>query len=62
MEDFDKLGRIGYEAYGEAAMWRNYRKDVMPAWDALPDSIKNYWAAAAKAILGLPNSDIKAAS
>ena len=41
----------GYEAYAEMAKWKNFQGADMPPWDALPDTIKNNWGCAAKAIM-----------
>jgi hypothetical protein len=45
-----RLGRIGYDAYGEVAEWKNYEGKPMPKWDELPQHIRDKWAAAASAI------------
>lgn len=44
------LGRIGYEAYGAEAEWKNYAGKPMPAWGDLPQHIRDKWAVAANAI------------
>lgn len=46
----EALGKIGYDAYGEAAGWKNFRGDPMPSWDELPSHIRRYWCHAAIAI------------
>jgi hypothetical protein len=47
---FLELAKIGYQAYGDKAEWKNYQGNPMPTWDALPENIKTYWVAAAQAI------------
>lgn len=47
---YRNLGRIGYEAYGDVADWKNYEGKRMPSWDELPEDIRVKWTAAAKAI------------
>lgn len=44
------LARIAYTAYGDSTGWVNYQGKPMPAWDDLPDTIRQAWAAAASAI------------
>lgn len=44
------LARLGYEAYGNKANWKNYQGNPMPIWEDLPDNIKEYWKANAMAI------------
>lgn len=41
------LAVIGYQAYGDAAGWKNYQGNPMPTWEELPEAIKSYWSAAA---------------
>ena len=51
MEDwYLKLARIGYQAYGEEAKWKNWQGLPMPNWEDLPENIKIYWTKAAKSI------------
>lgn len=49
--DYRELGRVGYNAYGDVADWKNYAGDPMPTWDELPEHIRVKWTASAKAIL-----------
>lgn len=44
------LAKIGYQAYGDKAEWKNYQGLPMPTWEALPENIKSYWVEAATAI------------
>jgi hypothetical protein len=44
------LGKVGYNAYGAAAEWKNFAGDPMPQWDELPEHIRWKWRTAAKAI------------
>lgn len=46
-----ELARVGYQAYGEWAAWRNYAGLPMPAWPDLPDAQRLAWVAAAGAIV-----------
>ena len=48
--DYRELGRIGYDAYGDVADWKNYEGKPMPSWNELPEDIRVKWTAAAKAI------------
>lgn len=50
-EYYLELAKIGYQAYGDKADWKNYQGLPMPAWDDLPENIKIYWQAAVKAIV-----------
>jgi surface antigen len=36
-----------YQAYGNAADWKNYQGNPMPQWSELPPNIQTYWRAAA---------------
>lgn len=44
------LARIGYNAYGDKAEWKNYAGDPMPQWEELPQHIRDKWRSAAKAM------------
>lgn len=44
-------GEVGYRAYGNAVEWKNYLGRPMPAWDELPEAIRNAWDKAAYAIV-----------
>jgi hypothetical protein len=53
MSDLKKLlAQIAYEAYAEQTGWKNYQGNPMPAWDALPEAIRDAWDAGARAIVG----------
>lgn len=41
-----------YRAYGDQANWRNFLGHPMPAWDDLPDHIRDCWEAVARFALG----------
>lgn len=47
---FLALAKIGYQAYGDKADWKNYQGFPMPTWENLPENIKGYWIAVATAI------------
>jgi hypothetical protein len=42
-----RLARIAYEAYGNVTGGKNYQGLPMPAWDDLPQQIRDAWDAAA---------------
>lgn len=46
-----RLARIGYEAYGDKAEWKNFSGDKMPSWDEVPEHIKEKWEAAVSAVV-----------
>jgi hypothetical protein len=45
------LARIAYEAYGESTGGLNYQGLPMPAWEDLPEAIRQAWDAASQAVL-----------
>ena len=45
-----KLAKLGYQAYGDKADWKNYQGLPMPTWETLPENIKTYWIAAVTAV------------
>ena len=45
-----ELGRIAYEAYGEALDWQTFAGDPMPSWDEQDPGLKDAWDAAAQAV------------
>ncbi len=45
-----QLARVGYEAYGHRAEWKNYAGDPMPQWEVLRPDIIEKWCAAVEAI------------
>lgn len=47
-------GQAAYRAYGQVTGWRNFLGDPMPAWENLPDTIRQAWAAAALAARAFP--------
>lgn len=49
-DPFMDLARIGYDAYGDRAEWKNYEGKPMPQWDELPQHIRDKWRSAAKAM------------
>jgi len=51
MGEQERLAKIGYEAYGGAAEWKNYLGKPMPQWHELPENIRAYWRVATAAIL-----------
>lgn len=48
--DYTYLGKVGYDAYGADADWKNYQGKPMPKWEELPADIRRKWTVAAKAI------------
>lgn len=50
MDEFESLARVGYDAYGQSAEWKNYAGLAMPTWDEQSDTIRGHWRAAAEAI------------
>lgn len=44
------VAKLGYEAYGESAGWKNFAGNPMPQWDELPPKIQEHWGRAAQAI------------
>ena len=48
MNDHGTLAEQLYEAYGESADWMNFMHTRMPAWEDLPDKIKDHWNAVAR--------------
>ena len=45
------LGKIAYNAYGEARQWKVFSGDAMPNWeDQLPE-LREAWEAAAYAVV-----------
>jgi hypothetical protein len=51
MGEHERWAKIGYDAYGEAADWKNYQGKPMPKWEELPENIRRYWRVAAAAIV-----------
>lgn len=49
-EDLTELARIGYEAYGDSADWKNFEGKPMPKWDDLRPDICEKWKAASRAL------------
>jgi hypothetical protein len=45
-----EIAKVGYQAYGDTAEWKNYRGDPMPHWDDLGDRIQTCWIMAASAV------------
>ena len=43
------VAKVGYQAYGDTAEWKNYRGDPMPRWDDLGDRIQTCWIMATSA-------------
>lgn len=49
----ESRARIAYTAYGRVTDFKNFRGDPMPAFDDLPDQIKQAWSKAANTIWDL---------
>lgn len=45
------LAKIAYEAYGKSTGGLNYQGLPMPAWEELPEPIRQAWDAASQAVL-----------
>jgi hypothetical protein len=46
-----RLAKLAYEAYGKVTGGKNFRGEPMPAWDDLPEQIRDAWDAAAGAVV-----------
>lgn len=49
----ESRARIAYTAYGRKTNFKNFRGDPMPAFDDLPEAIREAWAGAAGVIWDL---------
>jgi hypothetical protein len=49
----ESRARIAYTAYGRVTGFKNFRGEPMPAFDDLPDQIKQAWTKAAGTIWDL---------
>lgn len=47
-QTIEELAKEAYEVYGKAVNFRNYRGELMPLWETLPENIKNAWIAVCK--------------
>lgn len=47
-----ELGRVAYQAYGDARQWKAFNGDRMPAWDQLHEDMQTAWAVATIAAHG----------
>lgn len=45
-----ELGRVAYEAYGDAVAWTTFSGQKMPTWEEQNDRLKQAWKAAAEAV------------
>lgn len=50
--DLTSLARFGYQAYASASGGKNFQGNPMPTWDELPETIRDYWRAAARVLSG----------
>lgn len=48
-----ELAREAYEAYADAAGWKNYQGLPMPEWGNLPEAIQESWLAAVRRVAQL---------
>lgn len=46
----ESRARLAYTAYGRVVGFKNFQGDDMPAFDALPQPIRNAWENAARVI------------
>ncbi len=47
-KDLTILAKMTYGAYGQVTDFKNYQGLPMPEWDALTDTIREAWKAAAR--------------
>jgi hypothetical protein len=45
-----ELAKVAYRAYSATTGNKNFQGNPMPAWDDLPETIREAWAAAAEAV------------
>lgn len=43
------LGRVAFNAYGDAVHWKTYNGQDMRQWDQVPQPLRDAWIAAATA-------------
>ena len=48
-----ELARYAYGAYGDNALWKNFRGEAMPVWESLPPEIQDNWRAVAREMRSL---------
>jgi len=46
-----ELAKLGYESYTADSGNKNFKGDECPAWDDLPQPIRDHWLAAVKAVV-----------
>lgn len=47
----DELGRVAYEAYGEAVGWTTFSGQKMPTWEDQNERLKLAWNRAAEEVV-----------
>jgi hypothetical protein len=47
----EPLAKLAYQAYGKVTDGKNYQGQPMPAWEDLPEEIREAWAAAVTEVL-----------
>jgi len=45
------LGKVAYEAYGEARSWKTVAGEEMPRWEEQSQELRDAWDAAAQAVV-----------
>lgn len=55
MTDVQVAAQLAYEAYVVSVGGKAFNGDDLPGWHALPTRIRDAWAEAANAVLGLSN-------
>lgn len=45
-----ELGRVAYEAYGDAVQWTTFSGQKMPTWEEQNPRLKQAWNVAAEAV------------
>jgi hypothetical protein len=50
---YEDVACSAYKAYSASTGNKNFRRDSMPEWDALPQSIKTAWEAATRQVIDI---------
>ena len=51
MPDIETIAKAAYAAYGAVTDFKNFRGELMPEWENLPEKIQQAWRAAALRVL-----------
>jgi hypothetical protein len=49
-DNVEELGKVAYEAYGEARGWETVGGGWMPSWEQQSQELREAWNAAAQAV------------